>query len=112
MFYDIEISDDVFFEPLSLPILRRQRGCKNLLKLTNFEDEVNLDHIIYRSGPDFIHNEEYNEENIKKEHNEENIKKEHNENNENLPKITKINSEDHTKKVKLESPTIKRFYTY
>ena len=103
MFYDIEISDELFYEPLNPPMLRRQPACKDLLKLNNFENndnetlyysELNINDIIYRSGPDFIYNEEYN----KKEYN--------------IIKIKKSYSEYHTTKTKLKSPTIKRFYTY
>ena len=107
MFYDIEISDELFYESQNPPILKRQSGFKNLLKLVDFENndnetlcysEQNINDIIYRSGPNFNYDNGNSNENNKIDYS--------------IPKIKKITSEDYTIKSNIKSPIIKRFYTY
>lgn len=107
MFYDIEISDELFYESQNPPILKRQFGFKNLLKLTDFENnnnetfyysELNINEILYRSGPNYYYENENNEESNKINYS--------------IPKIKKITSEYYTKKENLKSPIIKRINTY
>ena len=84
MFFDIEITDDLFTIPPTAPPITRQHGFSNLLALTSvlpLNIEVNLDENIFRTTPNF----------------------------DNLPQIKRYNSE--TKKL-IKIPNIKRINTY
>jgi len=90
MFFDIEITDDLFTIPPTAPPITRQHGFSNLLALTSvlpLNIEVNLDENIFRSIPPNFDNLINN----------------------NLPQIKRYNSE--TKEL-IKIPNIKRINTY
>jgi hypothetical protein len=102
MFYDIEITDDLFDVPITPPLIRRQNGCANLLELSNpvlsIDTEVTLDEYVFRSMPDFD-----NFSNSSNQINQNNLVTN------NLPQLKRYNSD--SKKI-TKSPSIKRIKTF
>jgi len=93
MFFDIEITEELFNVPHNPPRLTRQYGCSNLVALSkqvlSIDTEINFDEHIFRSAPNFYDLS--------------------NSSNHNLPHLKRYNSD---LKQTTKSPSLKRINTF
>lgn len=96
MFFDIEITEELFNVPHNPPRLTRQYGCSNLVALSkqvlSIDTEINFDEHIFRSAPNFY-----------------DLSNSSNQGTNNLPQLKRYNSDS---KQLVKSPSLKRINTF